>query len=113
MEKIFEQAMLYDFYGALLNEHQKMIFEEYAIDNYSLSEIAEEHGISRQGAHDLVKRITRTLEGYEDKLHLVSKFMAVKEKVNSINVISRSIVGENSEEAAKIIALSEQIIDEL
>ena len=84
MEKIFEQAILYDFYGALLNEHQRMIFEEYVIDNFSLSEIAEEDGISRQGVHDLIKRISRILESYEEKLHLVSKFMTVKDKINSI-----------------------------
>ncbi len=113
MEKIFEQAILYDFYGALLNEHQRMIFEEYVIDNFSLSEIAEEHGISRQGVHDLIKRISRILESYEEKLHLVSKFMTVKDKINSINEVARSMTGEDSTKSARIITLSEEIIDEL
>lgn len=113
MEKIFEQAILYDFYGALLNEHQRMIFEEYVIDNFSLSEIAEEHGISRQGVHDLIKRISRILEGYEEKLHLVSKFMTVKDKINSINEVARTMTGEDSTKSARIITLSEEIIDEL
>ena len=75
MEKIVEQAMLYDFYGELLNDHQKSIFEEYVLDNFSLSEIAEEHGISRQGVHDMIKRTDKTLNEYEEKLHLVRKFM--------------------------------------
>lgn len=113
MEKIFEQAILYDFYGALLNEHQRMIFEEYVIDNFSLSEIAEEHGISRQGVHDLIKRISRILESYEEKLHLVSKFMTVKDKINSINEVARTMTGEDSTKSARIITLSEEIIDEL
>ena len=113
MEKIFEQAILYDFYGALLNEHQRMIFEEYVIDNFSLREIAEEHGISRQGVHDLIKRISRILEGYEEKLHLVSKFMTVKDKINSINEVARTMTGEDSTKSARIITLSEEIIDEL
>ena len=113
MEKIFEQAILYDFYGALLNEHQRMIFEEYVIDNFSLSEIAEEHGISRQGVHDLIKRISRILESYEEKLHLVSKFMTVKDKINSINEVARTMTGEDSIKSARIITLSEEIIDEL
>ena len=113
MEKIFEQAILYDFYGALLNEHQRMIFEEYVIDNFSLSEIAEEHGISRQGVHDLIKRISRILEGYEEKLHLVSKFMTVKDKINSINEVARTMTEEDSTKSARIITLSEEIIDEL
>ena len=113
MEKIFEQAILYDFYGALLNEHQRMIFEEYVIDNFSLSEIAEEHGISRQGVHDLIKRISRILESYEEKLHLVSKFMTVKDKINSINEVARTMTGEDSTKSARIITISEEIIDEL
>lgn len=104
---------MYDFYGALLNEHQRMIFEEYVIDNFSLSEIAEEHGISRQGVHDLIKRISRILEGYEEKLHLVSKFMIVKDKINSINEVARTMTGEDSTKSARIITLSEEIIDEL
>ena len=104
---------MYDFYGALLNEHQRMIFEEYVIDNFSLSEIAEEHGISRQGVHDLIKRISRILESYEEKLHLVSKFMTVKDKINSINEVARTMTGEDSTKSARIITLSEEIIDEL
>ena len=48
------------------------------LEDFSLSEIAEEKGISRQGVHDLVKRCQKTLEGYEKKLHLVEKFLSVK-----------------------------------
>ncbi len=44
----------------------------------SLSEIAEEQGISRQGVHDLIKRCDKILEGYEEKLHLVQKFEQTK-----------------------------------
>ena len=58
MEKIFEQAMLYDFYGELLKDNQKEVFENYVLDNLSLSEIAEERGISRQAVHDMIKGLT-------------------------------------------------------
>ena len=51
----------------------------------SLGEIAQEKGISRQGVHDLIKRCNKTLEGYEEKLHLVQKFLSVKEKVHRID----------------------------
>ena len=114
MEKIVEQAMLYDFYGELLNDHQKSIFEEYVLDNFSLSEIAEEHGISRQGVHDLIKRTDRTLNEYEEKLHLVRKFMAVRENVDEIKTLTGKITGEHNREAAEgIIKITETIIDEL
>ena len=62
MEKIVEQGMLYDFYGELLTEHQRKIYEDVVLNDMSLSEIAEEQGISRQGVHDLVRRCDRTLQ---------------------------------------------------
>lgn len=113
MEKIVEQAMLYDFYGELLGEHQKSVFEEYVLDNLSLGEIAEERGISRQGVHDLIKRADRALKEYEAKLHLVSKFMAVKDRVNRIYDISGELEKEgNSELAQKIRGIADEIMDE-
>ncbi|MDE6893741.1 MAG: DNA-binding protein, partial [Lachnospiraceae bacterium] len=49
MEKIVEQGLLYDFYGELLTEHQKKIYEDVVYHDLSLTEIAAENGISRQG----------------------------------------------------------------
>lgn len=86
MEKFVEQSLLYDFYGELLTEHQKEIYEEYVLNNLSLSEIAEERNISRQGVHDLIKRCNKILEDYEAKLHLVEKFNEIKNLVNEISL---------------------------
>ena len=85
MNKILEQALLYDFYGELLTTHQKEVYEQFILDDLSLSEIAESAGISRQGVHDLIRRCQKALEGYENKLHLVEKFLSVKEKVGQID----------------------------
>ena len=52
MDKIYEQTMLFDFYGELLTEHQRSIYEDAVYNDLSLSEIAQERGISRQGVHD-------------------------------------------------------------
>ena len=71
MNDILEQALLYDFYGELLTSHQKEIYEQFVLEDLSLSEIAGEAGISRQGVHDLIKRCQKALEGYEEKLHLI------------------------------------------
>ena len=73
MEKIFEQAMLYDFYGELLNDHQKSIYEEYVLDNLSLSEIAESRGISRQGVYDNLSRTEALLQRMEEKTGCVRR----------------------------------------
>ena len=85
MNGLLEQALLYDFYGELLTSHQKEIYEQFVLEDLSLSEIAESQGISRQGVHDLVKRCNKILEGYEGKLHLVEKFLAIKAKVQQMN----------------------------
>ena len=71
MEKFVEQALLYDFYGELLTERQRQVYESGVLEDYSLSEVAEELKISRQGVHDMIKRCNHILEGYEEKLHLV------------------------------------------
>ena len=80
MEKFVEQGYLYDFYGELLTERQQQVYESVVLEDYSLSEVAEDLGISRQGVHDMIKRCNKTLEEYEQKLHLVEKFLSVMEK---------------------------------
>lgn len=85
MDEILEQALLFDFYGELLSERQKEVYQFYVFDNLSLSEIAREVGMSRQGVHDLVRRSKTMLEEYEQKLHLVEKFVSIKEKVQQID----------------------------
>lgn len=84
MDKILEQTLLYDFYGELLTEHQKQIYEDVVLNDYSFSEVALEQGISRQGVHDLIKRCNKILQEYESKLHLVEKFVTIKEQIEQM-----------------------------
>ena len=63
-------ARYFDSYGALFDEHQREIFEDYICNDMSLSEIAEREGMTRQGVSDLVKRTSRKLLEYESSLHL-------------------------------------------
>lgn len=88
MEKIVQQGLLYDFYGELLTPHQQKIYEDVVINDMSLSEIAEEQGISRQGVHDLIKRCDKSLQGYEEKLRLVEKFQETKRLVAEIEALT-------------------------
>ena len=87
---------MYDFYGALLKEHKRTIFEDYVLNDYSLSEIASEQGMSRQGVHDIVKRCSKELERYEDALHLIEKFRQTKEHVNKIHMIAMDMKATNN-----------------
>ena len=111
MNGLLEQALLYDFYGELLTNHQKEIYEQFVLDDLSLSEIAESAGISRQGVHDLVKRCNKILEGYEAKLHLVEKFLSVKAKVQNMNeLLEQESADEKYQEIRRIAA---EILEEL
>ena len=99
MNDILEQALLYDFYGELLTSHQKEIYEQFVLEDLSLSEIAGEAGISRQGVHDLIKRCQKALEGYEEKLHLVAYESSAgnqkpQEMIEKIRKISDTIIEE-------------------
>ena len=89
MDKIYEQALLYDFYGDLLTEHQRKVYEAAVFDDMSLGEIAAEQGISRQGVHDLIKRCDKILSEYEEKLHLCSRFAKAKEKIAQIDALTQ------------------------
>lgn len=97
MEKIVEQGLLYDFYGELLSPHQRKVYEDVVYNDMSLSEIAEEVGISRQGVHDLIRRCDRMLLEYEEKLHLLSKFTKAREQLAQIEKLSEADSGEKTE----------------
>lgn len=84
MEDFVKQALLYDFYGDLLTEHQRSVYSAYVLENLSISEIAREAGISRQGVHDMLKRCNGILEEYERKLQLVERFIKIKDRVRLI-----------------------------
>ena len=105
MENFVEQTLLDDFYGELLTEHQRSVYEDVVLKDYSCTEVAQERGISRQGVHDLIRRCDRILEDYEEKLHLVEKFLKIREKVEEIQ--------NAAEEPSRVKALSREILEEL
>ncbi len=104
LEKLEYKGMLYDFYGELLTEHQKKVYEDAVFQDLSLSEIADDQGISRQGVHDLIKRCDKILDDYENKLHLVEKFSKIKRNIQQINKLTDN---------EQIKRLSNEIIEEL
>ncbi len=104
LEKLEYKGMLYDFYGELLTQHQKKVYEDAVFNDLSLSEIADEQGISRQGVHDLIRRCDKILNDYEDKLHLVEKFSKIKNNIREINSLT---------DDERIKNLSNEIIEEL
>ncbi|MCR5355917.1 MAG: DNA-binding protein [Lachnospiraceae bacterium] len=110
MERIVEQNLLYDFYGELLTEHQRRIYESAVYEDLSLKELSDEYGITRQGVHDLIKRCDKILQGYEDRLHMIARFESVKELVGRIDALA----GDNKPDSGdKIRSLCRELMETL
>ena len=75
IEKTNRMNALFEFYAALLTAKQMNYIELYYADDYSLAEIAEEFGVSRQAVYDNIKRTEKILEDYEMKLHMYSDYI--------------------------------------
>lgn len=67
--KDLKYLQLWDTYGALLTDTQRELCELYYMCDLSLTEIAEEKGISKQAVSDALKASRELLDYYEDKLH--------------------------------------------
>jgi len=84
MDKVYETSLLLDFYGQLLTDRQYEILDLHYNNDYTLSEIAEQLNISRQGVYDNEKRGRALLNEYENKLGLLSKFSKQKQKAEQV-----------------------------
>ncbi len=77
-------AYLMDFYGNLLSDKQRDIMQMYYQEDLSLSEVAAECGITRQGVRDNIVRAQKELEGFESALGLCAKFSSINERLDKI-----------------------------
>lgn len=89
IEKMVEIGLLFEQYKDLLTDKQREIVSLYYEEDYSLGEISENLGVSRQGVYDTLKRSEKILREYESKLHLISK---LKEQEKFLKYIREKIV---------------------
>ena len=75
------RSMLLDFYGGLLTEKQRECYDLHYNEDLSLSEIAEQSGISRQGVWDNIRRAEATLRELEEKTGLVGRVMELEREL--------------------------------
>ena len=120
IDDITQASLLYDFYGQLLPKRQRQVTELYHEENLSLSEIAEEFGISRQGVHDALKNGEKALNEYEEKLGLVEKFQRSSDAVKRIDTIIDGVIrslqsedGGDRKRTAEKLSEVKDIIDKL
>ena len=109
MDDILQLTLLYDFYGELLTEKQKQVYELHYQNDLSLTEIGEELSISRQ-----LKRTEKILLDYEEKLQLVSRFQAQKKAVQEMKHIMEGLEKKNPDASVvKAIAKMKKIADDI
>lgn len=110
LEDVIRLNSLYDYYGELLTDNQKKCFElYYRLDN-SLSEIADELGISKQGVFNNLKKAVSELEGIESKLRLIAKIDSIRQFLVEIDSVAEKC---NPEINNNIKILTDQILEEL
>ena len=80
----YRMTMLFDFYGELLTERQREFFDLYYNEDLSLTEIAENSGISRQGVRDVIVRAEGAMQEVEDKTGLIRRFLLMQEHIAAI-----------------------------
>ena len=87
----FRMTMLFDFYGELLTDRQKEFYDLYYNEDLSLSEIAENYGISRQGVRDVIVRAENYMTEIEDKTGLIKRFMQLRPHAEKISEAAQQI----------------------
>ncbi|MCB6992511.1 YlxM family DNA-binding protein [bacterium 210820-DFI.6.37] len=98
LDHIARISLLYDFYGQLLTKRQREVMELYHEENLSLTEIADEFSISRQGVHDALKSAEKALLSYEEKLKLVDKFEKSRQAIRAIDAAIDQLAAESSDD---------------
>ena len=93
----YRMAMLYDFYGDLLTPRQKEFYDLYYNDDLSLSEIAENYDITRQGVRDIIVRAERALEDIEEKTGLIQRYHRTRAARSSWRDLCQQIQELNEE----------------
>lgn len=107
LERFFRLANLFDIYGMLLTEKQRRCLELHLFDDFSLAEVGEAVGVSRQAAYDIIHRSEQALESYEEKLGLLQRLSAEHEEFAAIGEAVESL--RTQENAAAVDAISQRM----
>lgn len=108
LEKTLKMNQLFSFYGELLTSKQKQYMSDYYGEDYTLAEIADNYGVSRQAVYDSLRRTEDMLLDYENKLHLVKEFERRSEVLNSI----KEYLEKNYKEDEQLNKLIKDIIQD-
>jgi predicted DNA-binding protein YlxM (UPF0122 family) len=112
-------TMLFDFFGDLLTEKQREYFDLYHNEDFSLSEIAEKAGITRQGVYDIITRAEKSLVEMEYNTGVVKRWQDTRNELLLAEEIARELLqlsgaGNNQEFAdltQKLVLVLEKLND--
>ena len=96
MSKNLNMSYLLDFYGNVLTEKQRDMMQQYYNMDLSLSEIADNFGITRQGVRDSIKRGESVLTELEDQVGFAEKYRSLMAGIESIKTLAQNIAFYNS-----------------
>lgn len=113
MDTILRQTLLFDFYGDLLTPHQREIYEDVICNDISCSEVAQREGVSRQNIHELVRKCRKQLDAYEETLHMMERFLKVRDLVDEIRLQAGKEPDDGLSPQKAIMDLCDQILEEL
>ena len=85
-------TLLFDFYGSLLTEKQQTYFDLYYNQDFSLGEIAEQEGISRQGVHDAINRAESILQQMEKTTGCVERMQDLRSTMDEIRTAAQDLL---------------------
>lgn len=71
-------AQLFDLYGPLLSRTQQSVMKEYILNDFTITEIAENQGVSRQAVKDAITKAESKLKSYENKLGFLKRLNGEK-----------------------------------
>lgn len=107
LEQLLYLSRLFDLYGPLLTEKQQECLRLHLFEDFSLSEIGEELGISRQAVYDNIHRSQKAMEAYEAKLGLAARYQAERQELASVAEEVRALRQPGNAE------MVERILDQL
>ena len=88
----YRMSMLFDFYGDLLTARQREFYDLYYNEDLSLSEIAENYGISRQGVRDVIVRAEAAMSEIEEKTHIIRRFHQSQSAIVAIDAAADKLL---------------------
>ena len=97
-EKNMRIAYLLDVYGDVLDEHTRSIMKAYYEDDLSLSEIALDEKISRQGVRHVIKKAEEQIDFLEEKLKLSELFEKIRVHTETVNSVCKKLCSTESNE---------------